>query len=61
MKFAMGRFDTDPSYDVNPVDVTVLPGINSSTNACLTAQHVSGQESMPSLQPSTYSVSDRNG
>ena len=57
----MGRFDTDPRYDVNPVAVTVWPSTNSSTNACLPAHHVSAQESMPSLQPSTCLVSDGTG
>ena len=57
----MGMFDTDPRDDVNPVAVKVLHTINSSTNACLLAHHVSAQESIPSLQPSTCLVSDRTG
>ena len=57
----MGIFGTDHRDDVNTVAVAFLPSINSSTNVYLTAQHVSAQESMPSLQPSTCSVSDRTG
>ena len=49
----MGRFDNDPREDVKTVALTVLTSINSSTNACLTAQYVSAQESMPSFQHST--------
>ena len=43
-KHAMIIFDTDPRDDINTVDVTVLPSINSSTNACLPAHNVSTQE-----------------
>ena len=57
----MGRFDTDPRHDLNPIAVTVIPSIHSSENACLPEHHVSAQELMTSLQPSTCSVSDRTG
>ena len=61
MKFTMRRFDNDPIDDVNPVPVTVLPSLNSSINACLPAHNVHAQKSMPSLKPSTCSVSDSTG
>ena len=57
----MGRFDNDNREDLNPVALTLLPSMNSSTNACLPAQYVSAQESIPSLQTSTCSLSDRTG
>ena len=54
MAFSMVIFDTDPRDDLNTVAVTVLPSTNSSTKECLPEYHVSAQESMTSLQPSTY-------
>ena len=57
----MGRFDTYPRHDLNPIAVTVIPSIHSLENACLPEHHVSAQELMTSLQPSTCSVSDRTG
>ena len=54
----MGRFFNDPKDGANPVALTVLPEINSSTYACLPAHPVSAQESIPKQQPFKISALD---
>ena len=55
---AMRRLFNDPKDGANPVALTVLPEINSSTYACLPAHPVSAQEYIPKRQPFKRSTLD---
>jgi hypothetical protein len=58
MQLAMGKFVMDGRLREKGEAVTDLPSTKDSTSACFPAQHVSANESKPSLQPSLSSSGD---